>query len=220
MKNLIKNLILFLVLTLAQSAFSYVLTSEELKQDILKEVNLEVQKQIKNYSSDYSIDVIGVLKDSIITSENAKPKIEIISQNNSFQPNSYKRVMIRNSDNSLVKAFPITIQTRVYADVLTAQEIIAYNEPITSKNSQNDLISKRNYQAGSVIVANYAKEKSCILKNSSIDIVFQSKSMNIKLRGKALKEGSIGDTILVRSDKYNKTYTGIVKSENEVMVRI
>ena len=44
--------------------------------------------------------------------------------------------------------------------------------------------------------------------------------MNIKLRGKALKEGSIGDTILVRSDKYNKTYTGIVKSENEVMVRI
>ena len=39
-------------------------------------------------------------------------------------------------------------------------------------------------------------------------------------KGIALKEGSIGDTILVRSDKYNKTYAGIVKSENEVMVRI
>ena len=58
------------------------------------------------------------------------------------------------------------------------------------------------------------------VKNSNIDIVFQSKAMNIKIKGIALKEGSIGDTILVRSDKYNKTYTGIVKSENEVMVRI
>ena len=58
------------------------------------------------------------------------------------------------------------------------------------------------------------------LKNSNIDIVFQSKNLNIKVRGKALKEGALGDKILVRSEKYNKTYTGTIKSANEVVVRI
>jgi flagella basal body P-ring formation protein FlgA len=62
--------------------------------------------------------------------------------------------------------------------------------------------------------------KSAISKNSMIDIVFQTKGMNIKIKGTALKEGSIGDMILVRSEKYNKTYNGIVLSQSEVMVRI
>jgi len=59
-----------------------------------------------------------------------------------------------------------------------------------------------------------------VLKNSSIDIIFESKNMNIKLRGKALNDGAKGDRILVKSDKYNKTYNAIIKSENEVIVRI
>ena len=239
MTKQIKNIILFLILALSTNAsFCYTLTPQELKEEISAKVNSQIKEQLKNYSSDFKINITGIPATAINTSEVQKPKIEVISQNNSFQANSFRRVMVRNSDGSLVKAFPITIQTRVYADVLVAKEIIGYNEAITGKNSQierkeisrylgktysnfrNDLISKRNYQAGIVIVANYVKEKSCIMKNSNIDIVFQSKAMNIKIKGIALKEGSIGDTILVRSDKYNKTYTGIVKSENEVMVRI
>ena len=82
------------------------------------------------------------------------------------------------------------------------------------------IISKRNYQKGNIILSTGTKAKSSILKNSSIDIVFISKGLNIKLRGKALKDGAIGETILVKSDKYNKTYTATVKSENEVIVRI
>ena len=35
-----------------------------------------------------------------------------------------------------------------------------------------------------------------------------------------MKDGGIGDTIPVRSDKYNKIYNAKVNSTNEVMVRI
>ena len=65
-----------------------------------------------------------------------------------------------------------------------------------------------------------AKKKVLVSKNSNVDIIFQSKTLNIKLRGKALKDGSVGDVVLVRSDKYNKTYNATVKGENEVVVRI
>ena len=87
-------------------------------------------------------------------------------------------------------------------------------------NYENNLIAKRNYQKGNVILAEYIKPKAEIAKNSIVDIVFLSKGIKIKLQGRALKDGNIGDTILVRSDKYNKIYSAKVNSSNEVVVKI
>ena len=47
-----------------------------------------------------------------------------------------------------------------------------------------------------------------------------TRDIMIKLQGRALKDGAIGEKILVRSDKYNKIYSAIVNSANEVTVRI
>lgn len=238
MKKQIKNLILFLIFANLQGAFCYTLTSSELKADILSKITPEIKAQISNYSSDFKISIIGVNQNPIITNEQNKPKIEVISQNNDFSQNQYKRVLIKNASGATIKAFPINVQTQVYAPVLVANEIIPFNQTINQNNTKierkeiskylgktystqvSNLIANRNYQKGAIILENQTKAKSLVLKNSSVDIVFKSKNLNIKLRGKALKDGAIGDTILVRSDKYNKTYTGTVKSENEVMVRI
>lgn len=239
MKTQIKNLILFLILAFSSNAsFAYVLTPDELKGDLNKKINSQIKEQLKNYSSDYKIKISGIPNENIITQENNKPKIEIISQNNNFNQNQYRRILIKSQNGATIKAFPITVQTLVYKDVLVANEQIAYNQEINqantklerkeisrlldktiSKNNIN-LIATRNYPKGSIINSQYVKSKSIVAKNSMIDIVFQTKGMNIKLKGTALKEGSIGDTILVRSEKYNKTYNGVVLSQNEVMVRI
>lgn len=239
MQKQIKNLILFSILTLNLNvAFCYTLTSAELKNEILNKITPEIKQQLKQYSSDFKINIQGISQNSIVTNDNIKPKIEIISQKNEFSPNSYRRVLIKDIQNNTIKVFPINVQTLVYQDVLVATNAISYNQEINFSNSKlerreiskylgktynsqiSGVITKRNYQKGNIIVSNYTNAQFSILKNSSVDIVFQSKNMNIKLRGKALKDGAIGDAILVKSDKYNKTYTGIVKSQNEVMVRI
>lgn len=239
MKKSAKNLILFLmIIANVNCAFCYTLTKEELKADILAKVTPQIKSQLADYTQDIKISIQGLSNQPIVTNENTKPKIEIISQNNSFNQNSYKRIIIKNSMGNVIKAFPINVQTQIFATVLTASDNIAFNQSINQNNTKlerkditrylgktysaqvNGIIAKRNYQKGNIIIADFTKAKSSVLRNSSIDIVFQSKGLNIRLRGKALKDGAIGDTILVRSDKYNRTYTGVVQSENEVMVRI
>lgn len=239
MKKQIKNLILFLILALSSNAsFCYTLTQNELKEDILKQITPEISAQVAPYSADFKISILGLSQNPIITNENTKPKIEIISQNSNFSANQYKRILIKNSSNMTIKTFPINIQTKVYAPVLVASNVIQFNEAINESNTKiekreiskyldktyatypNNIISNRNYSKGNIILSQHTKQKAIMLKNSNIDIVFQTKNMNIKLRGKALNEGAIGDRILVKSEKYNKTYNGTIKSENEVVVRI
>ena len=239
MKKQIKNLILFLILAFSSNAsFCYTLTQTELKEDILKQITPEISAQVAPYSTDFKILITGLSQNPIITNEIAKPKIEIISQNNGFSANQYKRILIKNSTDATIKAFPINVQTQVFAPVLVANETIQFNQTINELNTKiekreiskyldktyfsipKDIQSNRNYPKGSIILAQHTKQKALVLKNSSIDIIFESKNMNIKLRGKALNDGAKGDRILVKSDKYNKTYNAIIKSENEVIVRI
>lgn len=240
MKNKIKNLILFLILLLGLSpAYSYTLTYDELNNYIVNFEKNEIKKQTTKYSSDFEINVTGILNDKIETQDLSFPKIEIISQDPSFRINSYKRVVIKDSKNNIIKSFPINVQTRIYKQVLTASEVIPFGSEINSLNTKlerreiskylgktldsigQNQITTRNYQKGAIILSSYLKEKSSVLKNSTVDIIFlSSKGLNIKIQGHALNEGAIGDTILVRSDKYNKTYNAKIISSNEVTVRI
>ena len=179
MKKQIKNLILFLfVIASTACSFSYTLTAQELKNDILKKITPEIENQLKEYSSDFKISIQGISQNSIITNENQKPKIEITSQKNEFSPNSYKRVLIKDSNNNLVKAFPINVQTQVYKDVLVASNAIPYNQEINFLNTKlerkeiskylgkiyenqvSGIVANRNYQKGNIIFATSTKEKN------------------------------------------------------------
>ena len=126
----------------------------------------------------------------------------------------------------------------LYKNVLTAKNPISYGKEITladvalERKEVSDCLDKviteyksgfmsaRNFQKGNIIKTNFLKEKSVITKNSIVEIIFISKGLRITLQGKALKDGAIGDLIPVRSEKYNKVYTGKVSSQNEIIVRI
>ena len=240
MTKYIKNFI-FLLLTLfltAQSGFCYVLSSNELNQILTNKLTQEVQRKLNLKQNDAEIKVsISNIPFNSLQIQTPKPKIEIM-QISVLQPNTYRRITIKNPDNTIIKTFNVNVQTSVMKEVLVASENIPFNKEITPKNAklqkadilrnydkvllnfENDLIAKRNYQKGNVILAEFAKPKAEINKNSVVDIVFVSKGIKIKLQGRALKDGNIGDTILVRSDKYNKIYSAKVNSSNEVVVKI
>jgi len=239
MKRGVKNLILLVTLLIGtQSSFCYVLSKDEIQSYIINKINNEYKTLLAPYSNDYKITVQGIADENIITKENVAPKIEIKSQTNEFEPNSYRRIVIKDSYGRILKAFAVNIQTKVYASALVAAKQISYNQEITpdnvksarveiTRNLKNTLktlpdncVVNRNYPQGSLILANSIKLKAVIAKNSSVDIKFLSKTIEVKTKGKALKDGALGETILVKSDKYNKTYSAIVNSSSEVIVRI
>lgn len=228
-KMRIKNLIIFSLLLLASNAaFCYTLESSELKAIIEKQLKAQIN------DPDTQISISGVPYEKIVTIDSTRPKVEIIPQNPNF-----KRVMVKDAKNNTVKTFSINIQTKTYKNVLVATAQIPFGAEINSANSRiekkevsrilNNVIfepvqgvsAARNYPVGSIIQTNGIKQKPIVLKNSIIDIVFlSSKGLKITLQGKALKDGGVGETILVRSDKYNKTYNAIVNSNRTVTVRI
>lgn len=239
MKFWFKSLIIFfLLLVFSNSAFCYVLSKEEIQKTILNRVQNEYKKELSSYSSDFKIEIQGIPNEKIISNETAPLKIQLISQQDGFSPNSYRKVIVRNSKGQILKSFAINVQTKVYSNVLVASKLIGFNQEINSTNTKierkeitrnlensfsslpNNVVSSRNFPQGSIILKEGLKKKALISKNSMVDIKFQSKTLEIKTRGHALKDGSLGDVILVKSDKYNKTYNAIVQSSNEVVVRI
>ena len=229
----IKNLILILFL-ISNCAFSYVLTSSEINNTIKNKINFTTKQILSDY--EYKIQISQIPQDSFSVSDNYK--IEVIEQNQKFSPIRYARVIIKDK-NSILKTYPITIETKVYKNVLVALDNIQYNCDVTKNNTtlekreiskyfdkvldniQENSVSIKNIQKGSIILKNNIKQKALISKNSDIDIIFQSqKGLKITLKGRALKDGALGETITVRSDKYNKTYSAIVQSSTSATVRI
>ena len=229
----IKNLILILFL-ISNCAFSYVLTSSEINNTIKNKINFTTKQILSDY--EYKIQISQIPQDSFSVSDNYK--IEVIEQNQKFSPIRYARVIIKDK-NSILKTYPVTIETKVYKNVLVALDNIQYNCDVTKNNTtlekreiskyfdkvldniQENSVSIKNIQKGSIILKNNIKQKALISKNSDIDIIFQSqKGLKITLKGRALKDGALGETITVRSDKYNKTYSAIVQSSTSATVRI
>ena len=137
MKTIIKNLIFTLCLIIScQGAFGYVLTYEQLNNYLEKQITSEIKQSISQYSNDYKININGIIRENIITNELNPPKIEIISQDSTFKPNLYKRIVIKDSTNKIIKSFPINVQTSIYKNVLVAIDVISYNKEINSNNTK------------------------------------------------------------------------------------
>ena len=239
MTKLFKILIIAFLFAAFNGVQAATLSYEQLVKTVNSKVYAETKQKLSQISDDFKINISGIPKENYRTNEAVAPRVEIISQNQNFMPNSYKRVIIKDSRNNIVKAFPINVQTLVYKDVLVAKNVISYNQELKSENIaiekrevskylgktistyKSGLVASRNLQKGNIISTDFVKAKSVISRNSIVEIIFLSdKGLRITLQGKALKDGGIGDTIPVRSDKYNKVYNATVNSFNEVMVRI
>lgn len=222
-----------------QSAFCYVLTQGELNSIITSKIESAIKNQVKKYDVEIKTKISGLPTTGLTTQENVMPKIEFSNVPANFQPNLYTRVTIKNSKNAIIASYSISAQTKLYKDILVANQQITYNQTLNQANTRlekrevtnilgntissldDKKISTRTFMKDNAILASGVKSKATVLKDSNIDIIFLSqKGLRIKLQGKALKDGAIGDVILVRSSKYNKTYSATVNSENEVTVRI
>ena len=219
---------------LTQNAFCYNLSADTINKNIFNKINQETKKQLGN--TDYKINIHGSITD-VITNDIEAPSIEI-SQNSNFNPVSYRRVTIKDSKGNIVKTFPVNIQVLIYKDVLVATDNISFGKNIDGTNTKlerkeiskyytnvitqlpDNSVSAKNIIKNSIIQKNSIKQKSIIEKNQNVDIVFQGRGILITLKGKALNEGAKGDNIMVRSEKYNKTYSAKVDSSSKVTVRI
>lgn len=235
MKKIFKNLIIFLILIICQNAFCYTLSENELNKIIYNKINSETKNQLKDV--EYKINIQNNSFGNIITNDSLQPIIEI-SSSQDFNPISYRRVTIKDSKGNIIKTLPICIHTLIYQNVLVALQNIAYGDEINNTNSKTEkretsklygktlnklsgnIISSRNIAKGSIIQKNSIKQKALIEKNQDVDIVFQGQGIQVAIKGKALKEGVLGEKILVRSDKYNKTYSAVIDSATKVTVRI
>ena len=171
---------LFVALSSAQAT---TLSYEQLVKTVNNRVYAETKQKLSKVSDDFKINITGIPKENLSTDEAVLPRVEIISQNTNFTPNSYKRVIVRDSKNNIVRAFPINVQTSVYKDVLVANSIIPYNQELKAENTtiekreiskyigktfstyKTGLIASRNIQKGNIVSADFVKAKSVISKN-------------------------------------------------------
>ena len=176
MTKLFKILIVFLAI--CQNAYCYNLSSNEIRQEIFSQVEKEAKESLKNFGVEYKIELSQIPFSNFETGENSKPKIEVISQSPKFQPNSVKRVVIRNSNGAILKTFALSTKILIFKEVLVSSELIQFNQEIglrnckiekreiskylgkTFSNVPQNLIAKRNYQKGAIILSLKKKENN------------------------------------------------------------
>ena len=239
MKNFFsKILILFLFLALNVPAFSQTLEREEIEAQIIEQIKTMTQKQIEPFGGgEIEVKILNMPLDTLKTKNEAKIKVD--SNSNGFLSRDLKRVSIYDGE-TFIKSFPISVNTLVYKNVLCAINPIVREQNISRSNTaikrvqvgeylnqtintnpKCALVASRNIPKGSPVLKSYVKSKPDVLKDSTINIVFESMgNLRITIDGKALKEGSIGDNITVKSSKYNKVYRAVVSNKNEATVKI
>ena len=240
MKNkLTKILIVFFSLLLMCTVCSaQTLSEEEFRAAIIEKITKQAQKQVDNLGGgEVKVRILNMPQGEITTKDKVEIKVE--SNTNGFLSRDIKRVSVYDGK-TFIKSFPISVNTLVYKEVLCATNPIVREQAISISNSsvqkmqigqylgqtidkypKAELVATRNVPKGSPILKNYVKSKPDVLKDSTINIIFKSNdNLKITVDGKALKEGSIGDNIQVKSLKYNKIYQATVSNKNEVTVKI
>lgn len=239
MKNLnFKILITSIMILSAMSAKCDTLTQPELENTVKSQIKNQTQKQVDALGGgDIEVKILNMPFGAIETK--GKPEIKVESNQDTFRYRDIKRVSVYDGQ-TFVKSFPISVQTLVFKDTLCAINPIARDQAINVSNSSikrieigqylgltidnfpnKPLVATRNMQKGTPVLKNYVKSKPDVIKDSMVNIIFESNdNLRITVDGKALKEGSIGDSIQVKSSKYNKIYQATVSNKNEVTIKI
>lgn len=242
MKNLNYKILIATIMILSAisslSAQGYTLTQSQLEKTIKSQIKIQAQKQVDELGGgEVEVKLMNMPYGNIETKEKARVKVE--SNTNTFLARDIKRVSIYDGE-TFVKSFPVSVNTLVYKEVLSAINPIVRSQTINVSNSsiskaeigqylgktidtypQIDFVAQRNIAKGTPILKDYVKSKPDVIKDTTVNIIFRSNdNLKITVDGKALKEGSIRDSIPVRRLRYNKIYQATVSNKNEVTVRI
>lgn len=240
MKNKLTKIliVLFSLLLICTVCSAQTLSEEEFRAAIIEKITKQAQKQVDSLGGgEVKVRILNMPQGEITTKDKVEIKVE--SNTNGFLSRDIKRVSVYDGK-TFIKSFPISVNTLVFKEVLCATNPIVREQAISISNSsvqkmqigqylgqtidkypKGELVATRNVPKGSPILKNYVKSKPDVLKDSTINIIFKSNdNLKITVDGKALKEGSIGDNIQVKSLKYNKIYQATVSNKNEVTVKI
>lgn len=243
MNKFLKIVLIILIICTGFNACAqaYELQRNAIETFVINEVKRQTSAQLKEYAP-YEIDVkiMNLPVEKIVTLSDKMPVIEVVSSSDKFMQYDIKRVVV-SDNNQIVRITPVNVRISIYKNVLVAKEYINQFEVINGANTYykrmevgmniknvipengliQPLVATRSVTKDNLILSCYTRPKPDIVRNSDVKIIFkQGDEFNIEIEGIAMKEGRIGDLIVVKNTKYNKLHTATIIGENKVEVKL
>lgn len=233
--------ILFIFFLTSTSAFAYELKKAELENFVVAELAKQTKIQMAQYlPSSIDVKIINLPTTEVVVVTEKAPKIEVVSNFDRFMQYDIKKIII-SENGKVLKTIPANVKVSVYKNVLVAKNYINQFDVINNLNTYSKkmevganikeviseikpnqpLVAARNVSKDGLILNCFTKTKPDVIRNSDVKIIFKKgDELNIEIEGIALREGRIGDVIVVRNKKYNKMYTATVVEANQVEVKL
>lgn len=235
-KTAVKTIIILVLIVLTGTGvFAAVVEKEALKSEIEEYV---VSKLSKYIDGDIEAEVKYIpFRELSVPSGERKIVIEINSSDFSSRKMATVTIYVNGRK---VKKFGVPVSLKLYKKVWIATENVKrgkslsnsnvvlekldvtreYKNVITSEKNLTDYIASRNIRSGQIIDKRFVISKPDVMKNSVVSVIFTTKGLKISIDAKATHNASVGDYVKVKSDIYEKYYTGVVVSPNKVLVEI
>jgi flagella basal body P-ring formation protein FlgA len=156
-----------------------------------------------------------------------------------FRQRTVVRVSVY-SNGKFQRAFGVPVTLALYDNVWVATQPILRNDAFSGANIQaekrdisklantaakasTDLTAtraKKTFRAGDIIDHRFVEKDPIVIRNSLVEVVFQSNTVSIAIPAEAMENGNMGDLVRVKSKKFNKEYVGKVINRGVVLVHI
>lgn len=227
---------LIVLMTTANFACAATLSDSYVREEIKKQI---IQQNKRYTDADLEV-IIANMPFSTMYVPDGKLKFVVTSNFDKFAPRDIKKVFIY-SNGKLAKEFIVSVRTLAYKDVLCARNQIERDSLLTSANvgprrmevslqldniltpdmlNKKQMVSKKWFREGEIIDRRFVKIKPDVERNSDVQAYFNSNGVLIRINGKSMGEGMIGDYVNIQNQTYKRTYRGRVIGENKVLINI
>lgn len=182
---------------------------------------------------------LTTVPDSVVLPANTPSSLEITAFNFDLQRDSFNAVIVAPSAENPLKRFnvsgnverltaiPVLKGSLKNGDIISSMDIDWIDLP---KNriaagtlmNESDLVNmtpRRVASAGKPLNLNDLERPKMVDRGDSITLVFETGTMVLTAKGKALQAGAIGDSIRVANLDSNKSLQGTVTAHREVTIR-
>lgn len=90
---------------------------------------------------------------------------------------------------------------------------------VVEKKEAVGKVAKRDFKKGNIILADYLAEPLLVRRGDLVKVFFRDKTIEIEAIAKALRNGKLGDVIILKNLSSGRLFSGEVVGFKEVMVR-
>jgi flagella basal body P-ring formation protein FlgA len=143
-------------------------------------------------------------------------------------------------DGKFQRALGVPVTLALYEDVWIASQPISRDDALSNINIEkarrdisrlagtaarvnNDLVNtrvKKTFRTGDILDHRFIEKDPVVVRNSLVEIIFQSNSVAISIPGEAMENGQMGDIIRVKSNEFDKEYMGKIIDRGTILVNI